>query len=162
LRFVLHRSACDLIELCRQVLTEFSAGVEEAPAFEVFDEPLEADVDPERISQVLLNVLSNARKYSPKGASITVLARRAGEEAVIAVRDQGVGIPVEQLSHLTEPFYRVPGIEAQTNSGGGLGLGLYLARTILEQHGGRLEVYSQQAQGSTFSIVLPLMRREQG
>ncbi len=156
LRFVLHRSKCDLVELCRQVLTEFTAGVGTAPTCEIFTESLEADVDPERISQVLLNLLFNAHKYSPKGAPISVMVRQAGEEAIISVRDQSVGIPTEQISHLTEPFYRVPGIEVQTGSSTGLGLGLYLVRTIVEQHGGRLEVQSREGQGSTFSVVLPL------
>ncbi len=157
LRFVLHRSRCDLVEICRQVLTEFTAGVGTAPTCEFFAESLEADVDPERISQVLLNLLFNARKYSPKGAPITILIRQAGEEAIIAIRDQGVGIPTEQISRLTEPFYRVPGIEVQTGSTTGLGLGLYLVRTIVEQHGGRLEVLSREGKGSTFSVVLPLI-----
>jgi signal transduction histidine kinase len=156
LRFALHRSRCDLVEICRQVLTEFTAGVGTAPTCEFFAESLEADVDPERISQVLLNLLFNAHKYSPKGAPITILLRQAGEEAVIAIRDQGVGVPTEQISRLTEPFYRVPGIEVQIGSSTGLGLGLYLVRTIVEQHGGRLEVQSRKGQGSTFFVVLPL------
>jgi signal transduction histidine kinase len=157
LRFVLHRSRCDLVELCRQMVTEFTAGVGTAPTCEIFAESLEADVDPERISQVLLNLLFNARKYSPQGAPISVLMRQAGEEAIITVRDQGVGIPMEQISRLTEPFYRVPGIEVQTGSSTGLGLGLYLVRTIVEQHGGRLEVQSREGQGSAFSVVFPLI-----
>jgi signal transduction histidine kinase len=159
-RLVLHRNTCDLVALCRQVLTEWSAGVETAPTFDVCDEPLEAEVDPQRISQVVLNLLSNARKYSPKGAPIAVQMRRAGEEAVIEVRDQGVGIAAEHLSRLTEAFYRLSSSEGYTGSEEGLGLGLYLAKMILEQHGGRLEVSSQPAQGSTFSIVLPLIPRD--
>ena len=155
--FVLHQCHCDLVELCRQVLTEFTAGNGTAPSYEVRDEPLEADVDPERISQVLLNLLSNARKYSPEGAPILVQVQKRGEEAVIAVCDQGVGIPAEQLPRIAEQFYRVPGIDRQTGTSTGLGLGLYLARTIAEQHGGCLEVQSQEGQGSTFSLVLPLV-----
>lgn len=93
-RFVLQRSRCDLVEVCRQVLAEFMEGVETAPLAEVIDEPLEADVDRQRMSQVLLNVLSNAYKYSPQGAPIVVRMWREREQAIIAVRDQGVGIPV--------------------------------------------------------------------
>ncbi len=153
--FVLHRRPSDLVELCREILAEFTAGGGTVPVYEVLDTPLEADVDPERISQVLLNVLSNARKYSPPEAPITVQVRRRGMEAIIAVRDQGVGIPMEQLARIAEPFYRVPGIDVQTGLSTGLGLGLYLVQTIVEQHGGRLEVHSQEGHGSTFSIVLP-------
>jgi signal transduction histidine kinase len=155
--FVLQRRSCDLVDLCRQVLAEFTAGAGTAPLYEVLDESLEADVDPERISQVLLNLLSNARKYSPQGAPTEVRVERTGEEARISVRDHGLGIPVEQLPRITEQFYRVPGIDVQTGSSMGLGLGLYLVRTIVEQHGGRLEVHSREGQGSTFSIVLPLV-----
>jgi signal transduction histidine kinase len=156
--FVLHRSHCDLVELCRQVLTEFNASGGTAPNYEIRHEPLEADVDPERISQVLLNLLSNARKYSPEGAPITVQVQQRGAEAVIAVRDQGVGIPADQIPRIAEQFYRVPGIDRQTGTSTGLGLGLYLARTIAEQHEGRLEIQSQEGHGSTFSLILPLAR----
>jgi signal transduction histidine kinase len=155
--FVLQRSHCNLVELGRQILAEFTVGEEMAPTYEVLDEPVEVDVDQERISQALLNLLSNARKYSPEGAPIVVQVRRSGAEAIISVCDQGVGIPAELLSHIAEQFYRVPGIDVQTGSSSGLGLGLYLARTIVEQHGGRLEVQSQEAQGSTFSLVFPLI-----
>jgi signal transduction histidine kinase len=154
--FILHRSSSDLVELCREILAEFTAGGGTAPIYDVQDAPLEADVDPGRISQVLLNLLSNARKYSPPGAAITVQARRRGMEAIIAVRDQGVGIPREQFPRITEPFYRVAAMNVQTEQSTGLGLGLYLVQTIVEQHGGHLEIQSQEGQGSTFSIVLPL------
>jgi signal transduction histidine kinase len=155
--FVLQRSHCDLVELGRQILAEFMAGEETALDYEVLDQPLEVNVDPQRISQALLNLLSNARKYSPEGAPIAVQVRKNGQEAIISVRDRGVGIPAEQLAHVAEQFYRVPGIEVQTGSSSGLGLGLYLTRKIVEQHGGRLEVQSQEGQGSTFSLVLPLV-----
>ncbi|WP_338250590.1 hybrid sensor histidine kinase/response regulator [Dictyobacter halimunensis] len=155
--FDLQRSRCDLVEVCQQVLAEFREGVETAPLAEIVDEPLEGDVDRQRISQVLLNVLSNAYKYSPQGAPVVVRVWQEGEQAVIAVQDHGVGIAAEHLARLTEPFYRVPEIQVQTGSQTGLGLGLYLVRMIVEQHGGRLEVQSQQGQGSVFSIVLPLL-----
>jgi signal transduction histidine kinase len=155
-QFVLHRSRCDLVALCRQILTEFTAIGGTAPSCEVLTEPLEANVDPERISQVLLNLLSNARKYSPEGAPIVVQTQQRGAEAVISVCDRGVGIPAEQIPRIAEQFYRVPGIDRQIGTSTGLGLGLYLARTIAEQHEGRLEIQSQEGRGSTFSLILPL------
>jgi signal transduction histidine kinase len=158
--FVLRRSRCDLVELCRGVLTEFTAAGGTTPHYEAGNEPLEADIDPERVSQVLLNLLSNARKYSPAGAPITVQVQQRGAEAVISVRDQGIGIPAEQIPRIAEQFYRVPGIDEQVSTSTGLGLGLYLARTIVEQHEGRLEIQSREGQGSTFSFILPLARPE--
>jgi two-component system, sensor histidine kinase and response regulator len=107
-------------------------------------------------TQLFNHLLSNAYKYSPEGASITVTLQRSGREAIISVHDQGPGIAAEQLPHIWEQFYCGPGHEVQSSSSAGLGLGLYIARTIVEQHGGRLEVQSQAGHGSTFSIVLPL------
>jgi signal transduction histidine kinase len=156
-RFVVHCIGCDLIALCQHVLHEYTAGGGTAPVFEVRTDQLEAEVDRERMSQVLLNLLSNARKYSPQEAPITVTLQQREAEAIISVRDQGVGIPAEELPHIYEPFYRVPGIRVQEGSSAGLGVGLSIAHTIVEQHGGRLEVQSHPGQGSTFSVVLPLL-----
>ncbi|MFL5662205.1 MAG: response regulator [Ktedonobacteraceae bacterium] len=152
----LHCTSSNLVELCCSVVDEYLASTGVAPTFEACDDHLQAEVDPERISQALLHLLSNAYKYSPERASITVTLQRSGREAIISVHDQGPGIAAEQLPHIWEQFYCVPGHEVQSSSSAGLGLGLYIARTIVEQHGGRLEVQSQAGHGSTFSIVLPL------
>jgi signal transduction histidine kinase len=155
--FTLHRGRCNLYDLCRQVLDEYTSGNGGMPAFEAFDASLEIECDKERICQVLTNLLSNARKYSPEGAPISVTLRRGDGEAIIAVRDYGVGIPADQLPLIYEQFYRVPDLEVQhSSSARGLGLGLYIARSIVEQHGGRIEVQSSPGAGSTFSVMLPL------
>jgi len=154
--FVLHRKRCDLVELCRHLINEYTAGAGPALTFETLGESIEVEVDVDRISQVIINLLSNARKYSPKGTPITLTLEQAGYESIVSVRDIGGGIPAEMQSHIFEPFYRVPGVEIQTGSGIGLGLGLYISRKIVERHGGRIEVQSMPGEGSTFSIVLPL------
>ncbi len=154
--FVLHRRRCDLVELCRHLIDEYTAGVGPTLTFESLGEPVEAEVDVDRISQVIINLLSNARKYSPKGAPITITLQQVGYEAIISVRDIGIGIPGEMLPHIFEPFYRVPGIEVQTGSAVGLGLGLYISRKIVERHGGHIDVQSSPGEGSTFSLVLPM------
>ena len=120
------------------------------------EEPIEVEVDVDRISQVVLNLLSNARKYSPSGAPITLTLERREDACALAVQDQGVGIPEDQLPHIFDRFYRVPGIERQSGSNVGLGLGLYIAQKIVERHGGRIEVSSHPGSGSTFSVILPL------
>jgi len=155
-RFVLHRKRCDLVELCRHVLEEYTAGEGPAPRFEAPGEPIEAEVDPDRISQVMLNLLSNARKYSPKGDPITVTLHQAGFEASISVRDVGVGIPAELLPHIFEPYYRAPGAQGQTGAQPGVGLGLYIAWKLVERHAGHIDVQSAPGEGSVFSMVLPL------
>jgi signal transduction histidine kinase len=154
--FVLHRRRCNIVELCRHLIDEYTAGVGPTLTFESLGEPVEAEVDVDRISQVIINLLSNARKYSPKGAPITITLQQIGYEAIISVRDIGIGIPGEMLPHIFEPFYRVPGIEVQAGSAVGLGLGLYISRKIVERHGGHIDVQSSPGEGSTFSLVLPM------
>lgn len=154
--FVLNRKRCDLVELCRHLIDEYTAGAGPTLTFESLGEPVEVEVDVDRISQVVINLLSNARKYSPQGSPITVMLQQVGYEAIISVRDMGVGIPNEMLLHIFEQFYRVPGVEVQTGSGIGLGLGLYISRKIVERHGGRIDVQSSPGEGSTFSVALPL------
>jgi signal transduction histidine kinase len=154
--FALNRKCCDLVELCRHLINEYTAGVGPTLTFESLGEPVEVEVDVDRIGQVVINLLSNARKYSPQGSPITVMLQQVGYEAIISVRDMGVGIPNEMLLHIFEQFYRVPGVEVQTGSGIGLGLGLYISRKIVERHGGHIDVQSSPGEGSTFSVALPL------
>ena len=154
--FVIHRRRCNLVELCRQLLDEYTAGAGPALIFEATGEPIEAEVDADRICQVIMNLLSNARKYSPKGYPITVTLQQVEYEAIISIRDMGAGIPPEQIPHIFDRYYRVPGIDAQPGSHNGLGLGLYISRKLIERHAGRIDVHSIPGEGSTFSIVLPL------
>jgi signal transduction histidine kinase len=154
--FVLHRKRCNLVELCRQLLHEYTAGSGPTLIFEAPGEPIEVEVDADRISQVIINLLSNARKYSPKGYPITLTLQQVGYEAIISVRDMGAGIPAEELPHIFEQYYRVPGIEAQPDSHTGLGLGLYISQKLAERHAGHIDVHSVPGEGSVFSVVLPL------
>jgi signal transduction histidine kinase len=155
-RFVLHRKRCDLVELCRHLIDEFTTGAGPMRTFEALGEPVEAEVDAERMSQVILQLLLHARKYSPRGSPITLTLQQIGYEATLAVRDRGGGIPAEMLSPLFERDSRVPGIEGQDGSSSGMGLGLSLSRKIVERHGGHLAVESSPEHGSVFCLVLPL------
>lgn len=114
-------------------------------------EPLMATVDPMRLSQVITNILTNAVKYSPAGAAITVRITRDIREVHISVIDQGVGIPLAALPHLFERFYRNMD---SVGSIQGLGLGLYISQRIVEAHGGRIDVVSEVGHGSTFTVSL--------
>lgn len=155
-RFVLHRKRCDLVELCRNFIDQFTAGAGPIRTFEALGEPIEAEIDADRMSQVILNLLLHAHKYSPEGSPITLTLQQVGYEATISVRDMGGGMPAEMLSQIFEQYYRIPGIEVQDGASSGMGLGLYISRKIVERHGGHLDVQSSPEQGSVFSIALPL------
>jgi len=114
------------------------------------------DADPDRIAQVLRNLVNNAMKYSPEGGLILVRGELQGDEVVVSIADQGVGIASEHLNRLFEKFFRVrPGRGAHVV---GSGLGLPIARAIVENHGGRIWAESQLGQGSTFYFSIPLER----
>ncbi|GHO84034.1 hybrid sensor histidine kinase/response regulator [Dictyobacter formicarum] len=155
-QFVLQRSPYDLVKLCQNVLDEFIVDGISTPCESPQYEPLEVNIDSNRIRQALLNLLTNARKYSPKGTPITVTLQRHATEVSLSVSDRGSGISVEHLAHIYEQFYRVPHSNVQEGEFTGLGLGLYITRAIVEQHGGHMEVQSRPGEGSTFSIILPI------
>lgn len=105
-----------------------------------------------RIEQVLANLIGNAAKYSPPAAPIEVALEARGDEVVLRVTDQGVGIPDAELARIFEPFRRVGRHQAEVP---GAGLGLFVVRRIVAVHGGRIEVESTVGRGSTFSVFLP-------
>src|SRR5437588_1223860 len=154
--FILHSARCNLVELCQQVLDAYTAGAGLTLTFDCGGEPVEVDIDRDRMSQVLIHLLSNARKYSPAGSPITITLHQSGDKAIVSVRDMGIGIAVEQLPHIFEQFYRMPEVEVQAGIRPGVGLGLYLSQHIVERHGGHIEVQSSLGEGSTFSVILPL------
>ena len=121
------------------------------------DEPLFVVGDGVRIAQVLGNILSNAAKYTPHGGDIHIEVREAGEDVLISVRDNGVGIAAETIPHIFDLF--VQSEISLERSEGGLGIGLPLARTLVELHGGRIEAFSAGlGRGSEFVVRLPLTR----
>jgi signal transduction histidine kinase len=117
---------------------------------------LEADTD--AVEQAILNLLSNAMKYSAPPSQIELRLLAQGADAVVEVTDHGVGIPHDEQTHIFEKFYRVR--STQTESVAGTGLGLTLVKHIAEAHGGRVDVRSAVGAGSTFSIRLPLQTTE--
>ncbi|WP_163991230.1 HAMP domain-containing sensor histidine kinase [Pyxidicoccus caerfyrddinensis] len=110
-------------------------------------------VDPARLEQVVHNLVSNALKYSPAGSRVDVAVRRVEEEAVLSVTDQGIGISEDEKRLLFAPFQRAGNARQRAP---GVGLGLSVARRIVEAHGGRIEVESQPGTGSVFKVCLPL------
>ncbi|HEX5166735.1 MAG TPA: ATP-binding protein [Thermomicrobiales bacterium] len=110
--------------------------------------------DAGRLEQVFENLLTNAIKYSPDGSEVIVRIEVSGAEAIVTVTDQGSGIPPEQLPHLFSRFTRLHAAAASGTPG--LGLGLYIARSLVEAHRGRIWVESEVGSGSTFGFALPL------
>lgn len=109
--------------------------------------------DPDRVRQVLVNLLTNAHEYCPEGASIRVTAARIGAEVEIAVIDDGPGIPREQLEHIFDRFTR--GDAGPTQRVGGTGLGLAISKSLVELHGGTIAADSSPGGGSAFRVRLP-------
>lgn len=110
--------------------------------------------DNNRLGQVIANLVNNAVKYSPENTTITLKIWTGENEVALSVHDQGLGIAAEHLDNLFQRFYRVK--SQQTRQIEGTGLGLYIARSIVEQHDGRITVESEPGVGSTFTIYLPL------
>jgi two-component system sensor histidine kinase VicK len=117
-------------------------------------EPLIATVDARAIERVLRNLLGNAVKYSPEGGTITVHGHREETHLLISVRDEGIGIPAEELDKVFERFYRID--RKETAEVGGVGLGLAVCRSVVESHGGHIWAESTPQEGSTFFFTLPL------
>jgi signal transduction histidine kinase len=111
------------------------------------------NIDYQRISQVLRNLLENAIKHTPNGGKITVSAVQQESFIRVNVEDDGEGIPAEDLPNMFERFYRVD--KSRTRHAGGSGLGLTIAKRLVESHGGTISVQSELGKGSCFSFTLP-------
>lgn len=107
-----------------------------------------------RLEQVFQNLIQNAIKYSPEGGEVVVEAAAEGRWAIVLVRDRGIGIPAAELPSLFTRFFRAS--NSRERQIGGMGIGLYVAREIVERHGGTLTAFSVEGQGSTFTVRLPL------
>jgi len=131
-----------------QVLTDFS------------QDDLTVYVDSRRFGQVIANLISNAIKYSPAQSTITVHVFNQGDQALVQVVDSGYGIPAQDLPFVFEKYYRVQRAEHLASEG--TGMGLPIAKMIVEEHGGTLTAQSELGSGSVFTITLPLTSNEPG
>jgi len=112
--------------------------------------------DQDRLKQVLVNLIGNAIKYTPTNGEVVVGLGKVGNQAKLTVHDTGPGIPIEDLPHVFERFYRGEKSRTRSRDGKGFGLGLSIAYWIVRNHGGRIEVDSKENQGTTFVVWLPL------
>jgi signal transduction histidine kinase len=114
------------------------------------------EADPERVHQVIFNLVDNAVRFTPEGGEVRIEARRHDGTVEVSVADTGVGIPPEALPRLFERFYRVDSSRARGD--GGTGIGLAIARSVVEAHGGTIRAESAPGHGSIFTFDLPLAR----
>lgn len=153
------RLAKDLFDLPDLVKDTLRALLPQSTAAEVDSimktcEPLAVRADRDRIAQVLFNYLSNAIKFTPPGGHVTIEIASVGEEARVTVGDTGAGIAEAECGRLFEKFHQADSSTSRPK--GGLGLGLYISRRLIEAHGGRVGVESTVGQGSRFWFTLPL------
>lgn len=119
-------------------------------------EPIRVEADPIRLEQVIVNLLSNAAKYTEQGGQIKISAQQHDDEAVMTISDTGIGIPTEMLSRIFDPFAQMD--SSLDRSRGGLGLGLTLVRSLIQMHGGSVRASSPgPGQGSEFTVRLPAL-----
>lgn len=148
------------VDLSRLVAEAFESFQEPARKAEVSLElqparPLEVDADPDRLEQVLYNLVGNALKFTPPGGRVTLQCVASGDHAIVTVQDNGSGIEPSKISRLFQPFSQVH--DTSRSAEGGTGLGLFVSKGIVEEHGGQLWCYSAGTNtGATFSFRIPL------
>jgi nitrogen-specific signal transduction histidine kinase len=155
--FTLQKAPIELNEVVRQAVESARPAAEDAGvSLELsLAESVPLIADAERLGQASDNLISNALKFTPSGGTVTVStalqSTSAGTDALLSVRDTGVGIPPDELAHLSERFFRASTAQAIP----GVGLGLTVVRAIATAHGGRLEIESEPGVGTTFTLLLP-------
>lgn len=149
---------CDLVTIVREAVQDQRRALPKHTL--ILDAPIEKSIpvmaDPERLGHVVTNYLTNALKFSSTDQPVVVSVYTDGNLARVSVRDEGPGLMPEEQERVWEHFYRVTGIEVQSGSSIGLGLGLHICKTIIERHHGQVGVQSTPGAGSTFWFALPL------
>ena len=140
-----------LLHECKELFAPVLASKSISLSIQIGLEPIFADIDHDRILQVLSNLLGNALKFTPNGGTVTLAAREDATEIEISVTDNGPGVPEDKRSEIFERFSQL-----KTNDRRGLGLGLFISKWIVEAHNGRIRVASEVGKGSTFSFTLPV------
>jgi signal transduction histidine kinase len=149
------RSQLDIGQVLRRVVQELEAGLERHRIeLALRNEPLIIDGDELRLEQVLHNLINNAIKYRPGGGRVDVCAERHNGHLEIAVSDQGIGIPASAVPYIFQHFYRADNADRRNIEG--MGIGLYVVHEVIALHGGQIDVASQEGEGSTFTVTLPI------
>ncbi len=161
-KLTLEPRAVDVAEVVRAQVGNFSAQEKAQGVTLAYDAPAGLPAvmaDPDRLGQVLDNLLSNALRYTQAGGLVRVEARRDGSNVLVLVKDTGNGIPPDEIPHLFERFYRAD--RSRSRSTGGTGLGLSITKHLIEAHGGKVWAESEVGKGSTFYFTLPIAEQRQ-
>lgn len=162
-RFDLIREPVALVPLVREV-AETATILSEEPGITVTTplvQPVTVLGDEERLRQLLLNLATNAVKYCQPGGVVELSLEHRHDEAIVTVKDNGIGIAAADLPFIFDRFWRVDQARSRA-AGGGVGLGLAISHWIAQAHGGRIDVHSRLGRGTTFTIVLPAHRNQAG
>ncbi|WNS75483.1 cell wall metabolism sensor histidine kinase WalK [Bacillus sp. DTU_2020_1000418_1_SI_GHA_SEK_038] len=151
----------DVIRFYNRIIDRFELSKQQNVTFErkLPDHSAFVEMDGDKLTQVIDNIISNALKYSPEGGKVTFKLEEQNEFVVISVSDEGVGIPKGNINKIFERFYRVD--KARTRKLGGTGLGLAIAKEMVEAHGGEIWATSKEGKGTTISFSLPYDRTEE-
>lgn len=150
-RIALNLEECDLTELIKDSIKNIKTNIKSHQIEFEGEEDLWVRVDKDKIDQVFSNLVSNAIKYSPQGSSVFISVKEDKNQAVVSIRDQGPGIPQSQQKQIFERYYR-----GEERNVGGFGLGLFIVKSIVKRHKGKIWVSSKPGSGSNFFFSLPL------
>lgn len=124
------------------------------------DESLFVEIDPDKMTQVIDNIISNALKYSPDGGTVCFGIEKADDDIIVSIADEGMGIPQDMVKRIFDRFYRAD--RARSRAMGGTGLGLAIAKEMIQAHGGTIWAESEEGKGTTIFFTLPLEQHEDG
>lgn len=155
-QLTLEQTSTSVNQLVKRIIHRFRPACQEKEVKILYDppgKPITADIDPQRVEQIILNLLSNALRHSPRGAGIKVQLLATDESLTLTVLDQGEGIPEDEIPYIFERFYRSQ--QTRDREEGGTGLGLSISQKLAQAHGGSIQVQNHPRGGAEFELKIP-------